>query len=55
MLVQGELYGRPDYLRVLHDFVCPEAHDLPAFAFHVGSAACIGLLPESVVLNMSSS
>jgi hypothetical protein len=50
MLVQDELYGRSDPFWILHDFICPETYDFPAFALQLGRAARIGLLLESVML-----
>ena len=52
MLVQDELYRHPDSFWILNDFVCPQSHDLPAFALQLGRAARIGLLPEGVLLTV---
>jgi hypothetical protein len=40
----------PYPLRILNDFIRPEAHYAPTFTFHLRSAACIGLDLKGVMI-----
>jgi hypothetical protein len=40
----------PRSLRILHDLIRPETHDLPAFMLHRGGSASISLDLKSVMI-----